>query len=239
MASGFRTLADTELASARAQFTEESRTRLYDIWAPAVLEQTVAEISGAASYASTYHLDGHTYLSPPEELARLDQAAQQRLADQIYAHAGRGVGFLYERYFLPDNAKLPQSFANVAQALNSEPVLRTVREITGLADIASASIQVTRYQPGHFLTRHNDIVPAEQRLVAYVLGFTRQWHPDWGGLLQFYTNAGTPQDAWVPGFNDLMLFDVHRVHAVTFVTPFAQAPRFAISGWFSAAARKV
>ncbi len=95
-------------------------------------------------------------------------------------------------------------------------------------------MQVTRYRPGHFLTRHNDVVPAEQRRVAYVLGFTPRWHPDWGGLLQFYRQDGVPQDAWAPGFNDLMLFDVHRVHAVTYVTPFAAEPRQAISGWFSA-----
>jgi Rps23 Pro-64 3,4-dihydroxylase Tpa1-like proline 4-hydroxylase len=65
-----------------------------------------------------------------------------------------------------------------------------------------------------------------------VFSATWGWHPDWGGLLQFYQEDGTPEDAWSPGFNTLSLFDTSYIHSVTYVTPFAQAPRLSLSGWF-------
>ena len=73
--------------------------------------------------------------------------------------------------------------------------------------------------------------------MAYVLSLTERWHPDWGGLLQFFEDNGTPRDAWVPGWNVLSLFDVRHVHSVTYVAPFAGAPRLSITGWFRAGPR--
>jgi len=224
------------LDAATDQYREESRTRLHQVWTPDVAQQIAAAMASAASYASTFHVDGQTRLASHSDLQNLGAEGRQQLVAKINANATQGVGFLYERYYLPEQpgATVPAPLYGVAEVLNSEPVLAMVRAVTGMVDIACASTQVTRYVPGHFLTRHNDVVPAEQRRVAYVLGFTQRWHPDWGGLLQFYRQDGVPQDAWAPGFNDLMLFDVHRVHAVTYVTPFAPVPRLAISGWFRA-----
>ena len=57
-------------------------------------------------------------------------------------------------------------------------------------------------------------------------------------LLQFFEDNGTPRDAWVPGWNVLSLFDVRHVHSVTYVAPFAGAPRLSITGWFRAGPRQ-
>jgi Rps23 Pro-64 3,4-dihydroxylase Tpa1-like proline 4-hydroxylase len=65
---------------------------------------------------------------------------------------------------------------------------------------------------GQYLTRHRDDIEGTTRRLAYVFGFTRRWHPDWGGLLQFYEDDGTPRDAWVPAFNRLSLFAIRHVH---------------------------
>ena len=107
-----------------------------------------------------------------------------------------------------------------------------VEAVTGHRDIVYASMQATRYIPGNFLTRHNDVVEAEGRLIAYVFGLTSSWHPDWGGLLQFFTPDGKPTQVWTPTINNLVLFEVAQPHAVTYVTPFALAPRYALTGWF-------
>ena len=55
-----------------------------------------------------------------------------------------------------------------------------------MQNIDYADAQATRYEPGHFLTSHNDSVEGKNRLVAYVFNFTPGWHPDWGGNLMFY-----------------------------------------------------
>ncbi|WP_338456665.1 2OG-Fe(II) oxygenase family protein [uncultured Alteromonas sp.] len=37
-----------------------------------------------------------------------------------------------------------------------------------------------------------------------------------------------------PEFNTLSLFDVKHIHSVTYVTPFAKQPRYALTGWIKA-----
>jgi len=158
----------------------------------------------------------------------------QNLQQNIHRNASEGCGFLYGRNNITGQHrdKGPALLSEFADLLNSEYMLSLIRDISGYPDIQAASAQATRYLPGNFLTRHNDINREEGRRVAYVMSFTPEWHPDWGGLLQFYQQDGTPRDAWSPQFNTLTLFDVEHVHAVTFVAPYAKIPRFSITGWF-------
>jgi Rps23 Pro-64 3,4-dihydroxylase Tpa1-like proline 4-hydroxylase len=114
---------------------------------------------------------------------------------------------------------------------NSRELLEAFTEISG-QKIVRASAQATCYDKANFLTRHNDVVPSEGRVYAYVLGMTEKWHPDWGGLLQFYRQDGTPTESHAPAHNSLTLFDVRKIHAVTYVAPFANARRYSITGWF-------
>ena len=88
--------------------------------------------------------------------------------------------------------------------------------------------------PGQFLTRHKDDITAEGRRIAYVMGFSKDWHPDWAGLLNFYEDDGSGRDFWIPAFNSLSLFDVRHVHSVSYVTPFAKQQRLSLTGWFCA-----
>ena len=114
--------------------------------------------------------------------------------------------------------------------LNSDEVLALIGEITGRSDLKSADAQYTRYMPGQFLTRHKDDITRERRQLAYVIVFSKNWHPDWGGLLQFFEDGGKPRDAWLPAFNTMSLFDVRHVPSVTYVTPFAREPRLSLTG---------
>jgi Rps23 Pro-64 3,4-dihydroxylase Tpa1-like proline 4-hydroxylase len=116
--------------------------------------------------------------------------------------------------------------------LNSPAMLGFIEQITGRRDIVRADAQYTRYSAGQYLTRHRDDIEGTTRRLAYVFGFTRRWHPDWGGLLQFYEDDGTPRDAWAPAFNRLSLFDIRHVHSVGYVTPFAGESRLSLTGWF-------
>ena len=165
---------------------------------------------------------------PPQERGRRAMLATQRARD--------GFQFLYHAYLLLSNyqtGKNPDLFLNtVFEGLNSEPMLEFVRQVTGISTIVKCDAQATLYAPGHFLTRHNDSADASmKRRVAYVLGFTKSWHPDWGGLLQFYDDDNVT-DVFMPRFNSLSLFTVPQFHAVTYVAPYAPMGRLAITGWF-------
>ena len=57
---------------------------------------------------------------------------------------------------------------------------------------------------------------------------------DWGGLLLFHDGQDNVTRGYLPVFNSLNLFSVPQRHNVTWVTPLAAAPRYAVTGWLRA-----
>ena len=116
--------------------------------------------------------------------------------------------------------------------LNAEPFLSLMRDITGIPELAKADAHASCFAAQHFLGKHIDSHVAEGWRIAYVLNLTiDDWHPDWGGYLVFFDDAGDVVQGFKPRFNTLNLFAVPQAHAVTYVPPFAPRGRYAISGW--------
>lgn len=186
------------------------------------------------SYTNAFTQDGQNHTATEAEIKGWSRDKQREFLTKLYGDASKGVGFYYGRSILDRSTDTNSLSGQVFEWLNSQNTLNVIKQITGAEDIVAASAQATRYTPGQYLTRHNDVHEGDQRRVAYVLNFTDQWHPDWGGNLQFYQQDGTPRDAWAPLFNSMTLFDVNHVHAVTYLAPFALRYRFSITGWFRA-----
>ncbi len=171
----------------------------------------------------------------PEQRARMPAEREHELMSYAYDGARQGFQFLYECCRIPDDAEArsrdPTLLNWFGDFLNSAPFIEFARALTGFADISWADGQATRYAPGHFLTRHDDSSGAKNRRVAYVMNLTPAWNADWGGQLQFLDADGHISRAYVPRFNAMNLFTVPQLHAVSFVSPFAGAPRYSVTGW--------
>jgi len=120
----------------------------------------------------------------------------------------------------------------VLEFINMPEMLDFVRTLTGRDEIIKGDAQATRYGPGQFLKFHTDNITEEHRVAAFVLNFTRNWDPDWGGYLQFYDNNWDIEQAFQPRFNALNIFTVPQNHAVSYVANYATGQRYAITGWF-------
>lgn len=178
-----------------------------------------------------------TYNRQPGEISKSDyealpQQQKEEIIKTVHHDASQGIGFLYGRHLIQPNTESIGLLKELINLMNSNTVLENISQLVKQPGIKLASGQATEYKNGYFLTRHNDIVEKEKRIVAYVLNLTPEWHPDWGGLLQFYEQDGAPLNAWSPVFNSLTLFDVSHVHAVTYVTPYAKERRLSVTGWF-------
>ena len=215
-------------------YANDSRARLEGLLQEQFAVELTKQISSSLGFTNAYMANGQYSTISDEQLKAMQPQQRQAFFKQLYQNASQGVGFFYGRHKLDETNDLTSPSQQVMAWLNHADTLNLIKQVSGHQDIVAASAQVTRYTPGHFLTRHNDVNEQEQRRVAYVLNLTPQWHPDWGGLLQFYHQDGTPKDAWTPTFNSLSLFDVNHVHAVTYVAPYAAGPRLAITGWFRA-----
>lgn len=220
------------------KYRRDQRIAIDNVLQEDVAERVRAICSSRTPFDFAYALDGSNRVASLQEMAELDAATKAELSKSLLQEATKGLGFLYCRYGVKRDTPVTDPdlkfLHEVVEYLNSIEMLDFVKHVSGRNDVVSADAQYTRYSAGQYLTRHRDVVDDPPRRLAYVLGFTRDWHPDWGGLLQFYEDNGTPRDAWAPAFNRLVLFDVRHVHAVTYVTPFAGAARLSLTGWYYA-----
>jgi SM-20-related protein len=165
-------------------------------------------------------------------------AAQLKALERLAATAqGPGFSYAYDRIVPVDprgeKRETATPLARFAEFLARPATRDLLGSICGAEDIDSVEAQATRYGPGHFLTTHLDSEEGSRRRVAYVLGLTGGWRPEWGGLLQFHEPDGEVARGLVPRMNALTLFKVPRAHSVSLVAPAAAAPRYSIAGWLN------
>lgn len=219
-----------------AEFHNDRRIRIENVLNVEIAERIHELLLSKVTYEFAFVANNQNLSMSMEQLGSMTPEQRRELFAALYDGASRGVGFLYNRFRLDRVRSYPVEelrFLDEFHAwLNSPELFDVIKTITGVEGIKSADAQATSYRPGHFLTRHNDDLSGQDRRLAYVFGFSKSWHPDWGGLLQFFEKDGTPRDAWMPQFNALSLFDVSHVHSVTHIAPYAAAPRLSITGWF-------
>ena len=175
--------------------------------------------------------DGQDRSPPP------GSAADEVALAATYLRARAGFEFYFDRYRMIDarrDGTDPQLVLHaVVDFLNSPQFLDFARQLTGDPAIRMVSAIGVRYRAGHFLRAHNDLANDENRAFAYVINLSRQWSPDWGGLLHFLDpEQRRVVDTFTPLWNSLSLFRVPQPHVVSLVAPWAGSARYSITGWF-------
>lgn len=210
------------------------------VMVPELLQVTAADqvetcLKTDVPWNLAYHLDGQSRTMPSGEYQQQDPDQRRRLLDRVVAGCHQGFSFAYETYMMVPaylEKRDPDLLLHrLTEFLNTPEFIAFCRELTGDSGIRKLDAQATCYRPGHFLRAHDDRLESEGRLYAYVLGLTRHWAPDWGGLLQFLDSEEQVLDTFVPRFNALSVFKVPAFHCVTLVAPWAEAPRYSITGW--------
>jgi len=224
----------------RALLQRHGRVQVDDFLQPAVAERLRAclqtEVPWAlalrdADGARTIDHASYAAMQAPALAALLDATAAGARGNDGEA----GFRFAYDSYMMVTaytQGRDPGLLLHrVLELFNTPDYLALMHALTGDARVRRVNAQATRYRPGHFLRWHTDIDSHEGRLYAYVLNLSRDWHADWGGLLQFVDDDGRVLDTFLPRWNTLSLFAVPAGHAVSLVAPWAAQDRLAITGW--------
>ena len=225
-----------DLGQLNADFSRGGRLLIRDFFRPDVadaLARAVEAIDWSLCYRDT---QGDRRLTG-DQLRGLDASERAYLIDGIVDVARQQFQFSFFTESLADALQRGDTglLARFIRWMADEAFLSVMRRITGIQEINRVYAQATLYGPGSFLLAHDDHVDVENRRLAYVINLTHQWRPDWGGLLHFSERDGTVSDSFFPHFNSLSLFAVPQTHFVSYVPPFAQAQRQAITGWLIAA----
>ena len=118
------------------------------------------------------------------------------------------------------------------QYLTSQSVLNFIKENSDVQNPYLFEKFISVYSSGDFLSMHKD----HGRGVAFIFNFTKNWRPEYGGLLHVLQGDGTYK-AYLPEFNSLYLIQLNKGegvdHFVSEVSTLAPEPRLAISGWYN------
>jgi SM-20-related protein len=170
-----------------------------------------------------------------QEMAGIGREALGARIRGVMERATGNYGYMYNAYPMIEaytsNWDVGHPIHLLTEFLNSPEFLDFGRRVIGVDTITKADAQATLYTRGHFLTRHVDHGVENERRCAYTFGFTRNWQPDWGGLLMLIDEELDITRAFLPRFNTLSLFNGRALHAVSPVSPFAGDARFQITGW--------
>ena len=224
----------------RSALSNQSHYVIKDFFNIDFAEQIFQCLSHDVPWQIAFRMDDSNQVLEREQLNQLGAEKRAQLMQQILEKAKSEYQFLYNRYPMVDSliaGKNPDLFLNkVVEFLNSPSYLDFLKQITGDQQIRKCSAQATWYAPGNFLQYHTDVSQEdEDRRFAYVLGFTKDWKADWGGLLQFLDEDDNQvTETITPAFNTLAIFKVPQGHSVSYVAPFATKPRFSITGWLRA-----
>jgi len=216
-------------------FRERGRLHIPDFLEGAGAEQLLAELEASEVWKLIMNQGDKVVEFDRRAQAGLSPEQKMRMNAVVFAAAQNGFQYRYETIKAPhadaERAADPSALNGFARFLSSEEVLAFLRIVTGAEDISFADAQATAYDPGHFLTSHDDLAPKQMRRVAYVFNLTKMWNVEWGGLLTFHDDGSKVAASLIPAFNALNLFAVPQLHSVSFVTPFAARRRYSVTGW--------
>lgn len=112
--------------------------------------------------------------------------------------------------------------------------LTALKNMTGMKFKKYKTLFASKYSEGCFLSPHTDESNGD---IGFVLQLTKDWLPQWGGLLHFLNDDLNEVTAVkIPKFNTLTLFKLPdqkgKWHYVSHVNQGVKKSRIAITGWF-------
>ncbi|WP_296816394.1 2OG-Fe(II) oxygenase family protein [Brevundimonas sp.] len=225
---------ELDLGAFAERLATTGRAHIPEILTQAAAERLRTALERETPWSRSINIGGRGADVPVDTFERFPPDQQHGLYQQVWMEAERAFQYLFDRFRITETraagGPVPSALMEADDFLNG-PFLDFARRLTGRDEASFVDCQATRYVQGHFLTRHDDAREDHGRLYAYVLGLSREWRTDWGGLLQFLGPDGHVEEAFAPAFNSLNVFKVPADHAVSIVAPFAGAPRLSITGW--------
>jgi Rps23 Pro-64 3,4-dihydroxylase Tpa1-like proline 4-hydroxylase len=218
--------------SVRAQLATRGRVLVRDFFDAHVADALFEALNGIDWDLSYRDAKGDALLSGAR-LRSMDEGERAALSRTVHEIAAQRFQFSFMSHSLVQAALAGRTdlLARFIRWMADEEFMSRMRGMTGIDGLNRLYAQATMYVRGSFLRAHDDHVAIEDRKVAYVINLTRDWRADWGGLLHFCDERFDVVETFVPHFNSMSLFTVPQNHFVSYVAPFAQAQRCAITGW--------
>jgi SM-20-related protein len=224
------------LEAAKARYAFQRRVHIPDFLAPTSAEHIYHLLSKNTPWGFAYH-DGTTdrFMSM-RDLEGLTRGRSERIA-KVLQETVQKQGFAFGYHHFP--LSLVSTSASGAHTeheelhhfLSAETMLSLMRDISGKPDIMQAEIQADLFSALHFLGLHKG-AQKHTTQIGFALTFTRNWHADWGGYLNFHAESGDIVQGIIPRFNCLTLFELPQNHSISLVPTSANEKLFMLRGLY-------
>ncbi len=233
-----------DVSALAEQFASSKRLRIESLLTTDSAEFILENLKNNTAWHLVHATDGQApEVYRPEQLESLGSQQLQDIYAKVHGAASSGYQFVYKFFPIIDaiqSNQLPPSsmMYQLAAFLNGTEFLRFARDLTAANTLVKVDPQASLYEAGHFLNIHDDTNDKRSkgdgsiRRFAIVLGFTKNWSPNWGGQTMFFDSPHSDRaESWNPGFNTLSIFQVPVLHSVSCVAPFAPKGRYSVTGW--------
>ncbi|MBX7248765.1 MAG: 2OG-Fe(II) oxygenase [Caulobacteraceae bacterium] len=230
----YRLSDDLDLVALRAAFEADGRLQIRDVLDPLSAQALAAALDAEEDWLRSVRLASGSFSAPLRGRAPVQPLHAEWIAEARVDPDDPAMQYMFdvrrlsaERAFGLERGDQLNAFYDF---VNGPEFLAFGAALTGEHPVACEA-QATRYRRGDLLTLHSDRDSHSRRTAAWVFNLSREWRPEWGGLLLFHEGSRIV-DGFSPLFNSLSLFRVPMDHSVTQVTDFAPRDRLAISGWY-------
>lgn len=230
----YRLSPDLDVKALKKAFAKSGRLQIRDILEPLSAQAMAAALEAERNWMRSVRLKSGSFSAPLEGHEAVQAQHRQWIEEATVDPDDPAMQYMFdvrrlsaERAFGLDRGDALSAFFDF---VNGPEFLAFGKAVTGETPVACEA-QATRYRPGDLLTIHSDRDSNTRRQSAWVFNLTREWRPEWGGLLLFH-DQGRMLEGIHPLFNSLSMFRVPMDHSVSQVVSFAPRDRMAISGWF-------
>jgi Rps23 Pro-64 3,4-dihydroxylase Tpa1-like proline 4-hydroxylase len=133
--------------------------------------------------------------------------------------------FSYSKYEYKNEAPI---LKEITEYLNSPDVLKQISELTNKKITKTTDIFISKFEPGDFLSVHNDINLGRYAFIIYL---NKSWDRSCGGDLNLITKEKIHIPIY-PEYNKLVLMDIKSIELPHYINTVKCNNRYAITGWF-------
>ncbi len=227
---------DLDLADLRAQFHRDGHVRISRLFSNGAPE-LYRYVESNRDWVQVLNHETGAHEIAWTEWHQPGSRSRAELEPGMFERACDGFQYSYAALRIPNAEEHTDDpvLKSLCDLMHGQPMLAMLETITGVVAPHFTDGQVTAYGEGDFLTGHDDDLAGSGRKVAFVMGLTPQWRPEWGGLLLFHELGSVDCRGLVPQFNTVDLFTIPRYHSVSMITRAAPRRRFSVTGWLSVA----
>lgn len=215
-------------------YAENGWVSIEDLFTQEFAEETYAAITSQPNWEIATLIKGKPFIAGVHEFYRQPANVRRNFMNEIQSYALKNkFQYHYEFMRLIGHEQVNIPALKKLQSVMKTEVRKYLSEVTSRPDTSMLDAQLTRFTAGHFLKTHCDTGEhgSDKRHTAYVVGFTRDWEPDYGGLLQMMNQEGEITQTLIPKFNTVNMFKVPTDHFVSPVANYCTHFRISITGW--------